>query len=415
MSEVAEEPVCAARDTRRAMSAAVACAIGTAFGYVPIVVQTFPLFLKPLAAEFGWTRSNVSALLIAGGMAAAVASPLAGRLVDRKGARAIVLPASILSAISVMLLSVPRGAPQVLYGMFVLLGFVQTACGPIPYNKVIAAWFSRRRGLALGLAIGGAMSFGNGLAPQLARVLIERLGWRQAYLVLGVIALSTVPILWAWLREPARTPAAPCAVAAVVYPPVARRFFASRNFWLTLAIVSCFWAAVSGLRAHLAALLTDRGHSTALAADTLSVWSVGAFLGHIVMGYALDRARRAQIAALFFTLTLLGFVVMTSTWSTVPALLGGAGLTGLGMGAEVTLAPYLVTRFFGLRSAAEIYAYISLCTGLAGAIGPYLMGLSFDVLHSYGPGLLAAGIALMACVVMALFFGPYQYAVGERS
>jgi predicted MFS family arabinose efflux permease len=409
MSEAAVEQAGVQRTTT-----ALACAVGTAFGFVPLIVQTFPMFLKPLAAQFGWARSEVAGLLIAAGVAGAVGSPIAGWLTDRLGARPVVLPGTILFGLGVLLLPLTAGAPWLLYGVFLLLGLMQTAAGPIPYNKVIAATFHRHRGMAIGLAVGGALSIGNGLAPQLARTLLEHLGWREAYGVLGLLALGIVPILWAWLREPPRTliQRRPIQGAASKTSTTRRQAFTSRNFWLTVAIVCCFWAAISGLRAHLAALLTDRGQSTALAANTLSIWSVGAFAGHIFMGYALDRARTARVAAWFFAITLAGFVLMVGPWSTPATILTGAALTGLGMGAEVTLAPYVVTRFFGLASTAEIYAYITVCTGLAGAIGPYLMGLSFDVLHSYGPGLLAACVALAACVLMCFFFGPYIHEGG---
>jgi MFS family permease len=220
----------------------------------------------------------------------------------------------------------------------------------------------------------------------------------------------------ALLREPTRerSTTAPTAsrTPAAIEGVTAAQALRTTDFWLIIAIVACFWLAISGFRVHVVALFTDRGQSELLASTALSVWSVGAFIGHIVIGYALDRAPTARIAIPFFVFTLAGFLLMV--YGTGSALtLTGAALIGLGMGAEVTLAPYLISRFFGMRATGEIYAYLTICTSIAGSAGPYFMGLSFDAFDSYRVGLHVAAVALTACIVLTALLGPYTYKRGK--
>lgn len=396
-----------------AWGAAFACAVGTMVSYTPIIVLTFPIFLKPISAEFGWGRATLSGVLLIAGIVGALASPFVGRAVDRWGARAVVLPGCLLFGLAVMSLSLIKQSPLLLYGIFIVLGIVHVAPGPIAYNKVVSAWFHERRGLALGIAIGAAMSIGNGSAPQIARLLIAEDGWRQTYVWLGLIVLCGFPVMWLLLREPARSTA---AMRHERKPAVDEEgmncsaVLRTANFWLIMGIVFFFWLAVNGFRVHIVALFTDRGRTSLLASSVLSVWSIGAFLGHIVIGYALDRVSTPRVTIPFFVCTLAGLLLLDYGAANI-AVFSGAALIGLGMGAEVTLAPYLIARFFGLRAAAEVYAYITICTGIAGAMGPYLMGLTFDAFHSYRIGLNFAALALAACIVMTALLSPYAYAV----
>jgi MFS family permease len=395
---------------RAAWGAAFACAVGTILSFPPIIVLTLPVLLKPISAEFGWGRATLSGALLVAGITGATISPLAGRAIDRWGARAVVLPGIVAFGLIVMSLAL-IGSSAAFYAAFALLGVAHVAAGQIPYNKVVSAWFNERRGLALGIAVGAALSIGNGLAPQVARFLSADIGWRQTYGVLGLtILLVGFPVMLAWLREPAGDASAPAAACTheAIEGVSARRALMTADFWLIIAIVACFWLAISGFRVHVVALFTDRGQSELLASTALSIWSVGAFLGHIVIGYALDRVATPRIAIPFFACTLAGFLLMDHGSGTALTL-SGAALIGLGMGAEVTLAPYLASRFFGMRATGEIYAYITICTSIAGSAGPYLMGLSFDAFTSYRTGLNAAAVALAACIVMTALLGPYVY------
>src|SRR5262245_4979801 len=241
-----------------AWGASFACAVGTILSFIPIIVLTIPVLLKPISAEFGWGRATLSGALLIAGITGAIAGPFAGRALDRWGARAIVLPGIVMFGVLVMSLAL-SGSPFTFYVVFALLGVAQAAAGQIPYNKVVAAWFNERRGLALGVAIGASMSIGNGLAPQVARILGAEVGWRQTYGALGLaILLIGFPVMLALLREPVRdratgVPTAARPAAATIEGASAGQALRTADFWLIIAIVACFWLAISGFRVHVVA------------------------------------------------------------------------------------------------------------------------------------------------------------------
>jgi cyanate permease len=88
----------------------------------------------------------------------------------------------------------------------------------------------------------------------------------------------------------------------------------------------------------------------------------------------------------------------------VPAACAGAGLIGLGMGAEADLMPYLISRYFGLRAFSELFGYVFSAYAVAGALGPWLMGQTFDRFHSYSAAVPVFGAAML---LSALLMPPY--------
>ena len=133
--------------------------VGSTFALVvcngPVVAFTFGLFLKPISQEFGWNRGAMSAASAVASLMIAITVPFAGILVDRWGARRILLPAIVLSSISVAAISLTSASLWVFVALYAIAGLVSVGNGPQPYAKTIAAWFDAQRGLALGVAMAG--------------------------------------------------------------------------------------------------------------------------------------------------------------------------------------------------------------------------------------------------------------------
>ena len=284
------------------------------------------------------------------------------------------------------------------YAIYILLGVVGNGTTQLCYARVISAWFDRRRGLALATMMAGVGAGAIGIPP-LATWLIEAYGWREAYLLLGasVFVLGMIPAAL-WLRE---TP--PDAELATLEKSLGlmagmRGAEAVRMpvFWFLLTGFFLFSVSVNGSVAHLIPILTDRGiasETAALAASTLGVLTL---CGRLLTGVLLDRFFGSRVAGNFFR--------NRGSWSGGPQPgarsrdgVLGAALIGLGMGAEADVMPYLISRYFGLASFSEIYGYAFTAYALAGALGPLLMGWSFDRFHSYSTVLL--------CLAAAMFTG----------
>ena len=368
----------------------------------PVVFFTFGVFLKPVSQEFGWNRGAISAAISVSYLMVALTVPLTGILIDRWGVRRVLLPSIVLFAISFAAISLTPASLPVFVALYAMVG-VSSAChGPPPYVKAIAAWFDRQRGLAMGIAMAGT-GIGVVLVPQLARILIEAFGWRIAYVgIAAVLLVVAIPSVALFLREPAEAPprrGMPPSEAPGL--SVREALTGSSRFWRLSAAVFLVGMVVNGTIAHLVPLLTDRGLSPALATSILSAVGFATIAGRVFTGYLADRFFAPYVAAGFFLLPCFGIYLLASGLKGIVPVISVVSL-GLALDCEVDMMGYLTSRYVGLKRFGELYGYVFALFITGTALGPYLMGVSFDTFHGYEPALLGFGLALViASVVVA--------------
>ena len=169
--------------------------------------------------------------------------------------------------------------------------------------------------------------------------------------------------------------------------------------------------SVQGCLVHTTAMLSDRGIPVQTAALGSSLVGAAVLLGRVGTGYLLDHLFAPRVAAIFFAGAALGTGLL---WlGTTPLAFAGAFLVGLGLGAEVDLIAYLVSRYFGLRDFGKVYSSAFAAFVLAGALGPLLMGSSFDRTGSYRGALIAFLAATLVAAVLMTRLGPYRYRAGQ--
>lgn len=396
----------------------LASGVGLAVHFGPIIVPTFGVFLKPLSQEFGWSRAQISLAFSLATLGLTVVVPFIGRLVDRFGARAVILPAMLLFGLSVLSLAFLSARLWHFYAIYLFMGVVGSGTTPVPYAKVISRWFDRKRGFALGLSV-AALAVGGSIMPSLAHALIDAMGWRDAYMFLGLIAMGiAIPVVGFLLKEtpqimglePDGEPARQAEVPPQHGQERGMSFQEARQtstFWLLIGAFFLVSVCFHGYIIHLVPLLTDRGLSAQSAALTASLAGGAALIGRVGIGYLLDRFFAPYVAVWFFCGFALGIFLL---WS---GAVGGAVfvavvLVGLGLGAELDVMPYAVSRYFGLRAFGEIYSYTFAVFTLGGVIGPVLMGVGFDATSSYSPVLVAFIIAALTAAGMMSRLGPYR-------
>jgi len=356
----------------------LASGVGLAMHYGPIIVPTFGVFLKPLSQEFGWSRAQISLAFSLSVLGVTLTVPFIGRLVDRFGARRVILPAVLLFGLSVLSLSFLSAHLWHFYVIYLLMGVAASGTTPVPYSKVISRWFDRRRGLALGLSV-AANALSASIMPSLAQALIAWVGWRQAYVLLGLMAMGVaIPVVGLLLKETPQLMGLKPDGEAVGQAEASER---------------------RGL---------EEGLSFHATWHTGTFWLlVGAFFLRIGVGYLLDLFFAPSVAVCFFCASTLGVSLL---WSGAGGDLAFVAvvLVGLGQGAELDVIPYLVSRYFGLRAFGEIYGYAFAVFTLGGVVGPLLMGMGFDATGSYRLALGVFALATLTAAGLMTRLGPYR-------
>ena len=384
----------------RVAAASSACVL---VSFASLFVYTFAIFLKPLAAEFGWSRQAVSTAFGIAALAVAACSPPLGWLLDRYPARRIVLPCMTVFGCAFASLALMTRHLWHLYAVFLILGVVGNGTAHLAYSRVLTTWFEERRGVAFSILLGGGAA-GAMILPPTAEALIHAVGWRAAFAILGAGVLAVGLPCGSCVRERPRasrcvaTPASGASVGEGVR---------SRAFWIIVAGLFLISVSQNGAITHLSALLTDRGISARSAAFAVSAMGGAILAGRLLTGWLLDRYFAPRVAVCLFGLSALGTFLLAGAHSLLMGA-GAAAVIGFGMGGEGDVTPYLLSRYFGLRSLSTLYGFTWTAYAIAGAAGPVIMGRAFDATGSYRALLLQLAAATLAAASLMLLLPRYD-------
>lgn len=376
--------------------------LGLIVGNVTILQFCTSVLMKPIMAEFGWSRTVPSAAVGLGSLFAAIATPFIGRLIDRRGIKPVTLTAIALFALATAAMAVAPGVAIVFLAMFSVVGLFSGGQAPLPYAKSIAAAFDRRRGLALGIAMTG-VGLGAALVPRLTQTYLEHFGWRGAFAAMGLtVFVIAFPAVALFLREPGTRAAGAHAPSSANLPGLeAREVLRSRSFWIMAFVFTCIPVVANGIIFHLIALLTDRAIPAERAVAVFAAIGPSLIVGRLLCGWLLDQFFGPYVAVAFIVLPAIGvLVLLTGVDPTLTTV--GAVLVGLGLGAEVDLIGYLQSRYFGLRAFGQVYGYLFAIFTVGTGIGPFVMGATFDAFGSYRPVLMAFFVVLVAAAIAML-------------
>ena len=392
-----------------------ASVLGLLVGNGPVMQFTFGTLMPAVSREFGWSRGTVSSAMVIGLWMTALATPVVGRLVDRFGIRVVVLPAIALFSLATISVAFVPASPVAFTALYALMGLGAAGQTPLIYAKAISARFDGQRGLALGIAMAG-VGLGASLVPQFAQASIRIIGWRGAYAALGALTfLLAFPAVSLFVGRPlpVRNDAGQLASNINAVGLTCREALWTSQFWLLAISFFIVSGTTGGIVSHLVPLLTDRGVSLQNATRMLSVAGLALIIGRLFAGYLLDRIHGPLVAATFFTAPILGIAALVSTSRPEAAALG-AILVGVGLGAEVDLIAFLLSRYFGMRAFGEIYGFFFAIFVLGAGLGPLAMGAWFDKAGSYTLMLVIFALALPLSIVLVLRLGAYRYPARHR-
>ena len=352
------------------------------------IINTFGVFLKPVSESMGWSRVTFSIILGVGALGMALGSPFVGRIIDAVGAGKTMLAGSMACGLGMA--AAGAGTKSLhFYLIFAVVGVGLAATTMIPVSLIIANWFERKRGMAMGLAFMGT-SVGGMMMNPVNTYLVQTFGWRKSYVVIGIATLIiTIPLIALIIRtrpsemglfpdgdEPSEEKTEQLAGHT---PGEARRtsafWFISTNMFLTSLMANA-------ILVHGIPFLTDIGHSEMVAAVVVGLSMGFMTLGKVGLGLCADRWGARRTFALSAVMTALGIVILMQA-SPLWVVILFAFVFGFPQGGPLTLSPMVAVDCHGLANFGAIFGLMTFFSILGAGIGPVIVGAMYDASGTY--------------------------------
>lgn len=402
------------------LSASTALMIGFALS-----AYALPVFYPELVGTFHWPRADVALGGSIKTLLVGLLAPLNGWIIDRKGAKAVLLAGVVTLAISLALLSGIASMWQY-FLVCVFLGAGGSWTHHFPTQLLVANWFAKKRGLAIGIltASGGV---GNILIPLISARLIKNYGWREALLILPILLI--VPFVTVALLARNRPQdmgllpdgdSEPAAAGPQLHPtgthPSTKSMhsthggrdssldwsvFKTTAFWILLGVFFfSAWAQFSVWQ-HLVLFFRDEGFSPTVAASLLSLFLAGSTAGRFFSGPFADKFSADTAVLLSIALAGLAMVALVAAHTNAGIYLCVI-LFGMGEGGTVTSRPLLVFQHYGASGVGKLYGVATAMMTIGAFIGPVLSGHIHDRTGSYNLAVLLALILTGVSVLLVI-------------
>ena len=378
-----------------------------------VIFYGFTAFVEPLVKEFGWSYTQVSFASSLRGVEMSILAPLVGFLVDRLGSRRLIFWGVITIGVGFGLLSLTQTL-WMFYAGFILIAFGGGGCTAVVLSQVVACWFQRDVGKALGVMTSGIGA--SGLMIPVIVWLIDALGWRTAMVVLGggmwVIGIPLSFVIRdtpeaCGLHPDGRAPVAPSATAKQKgVPEVSFREALKHRVFVFLAIAEGVrMMAVSAVIIHIMPYLSLLHISRTTAGLIAAATSVLSIVGRFGFGWLADFVDKRYIIAVCFAVMSLGLLALCrvdEAWAMLLFLV----LFPAGFGGGMVLRGVIVRDYFGRGAFGRLLGIVMGVSAVGGVIGPTLAGYAFDTQGSYLFIWIALAAAIALAAVLLLSMGP---------
>ena len=372
------------------------------------IMYSYSVVAVPMGLEFEASRLvmmlGVTLMTLCGG----IFSPWFGSLVDRWSLKGMMLLGAVGMSLGYIVLSFTTASWQVpvVYGMLMMLG--TNLLGPLTTSTLLARWFTKKRGMAMGIAAVGT-SVGGFIFPPLIQGLIDHFEWRVAlrYLGLGLFVVAVPAVLLVVNRPQDRglhadgEPMDPDFVAPNVAAVSFAELLKNRNFILIAVVMSLLFMTYTGVMSNMAPFAMGRGLSADEAALLISAIAVAGIVGKLIFGAVADKIDlRIGLAASMITVIVSMLVLISMTGYN--ALMLGAALLGLAAGGMLPVWGSILAVLFGAANYGRVMGMMNPLIMPLTLVGAPLAGFIFDIRGAYdGAFLLFAG---GLCIGLALLF-----------
>jgi sugar phosphate permease len=372
----------------------------------------FDPFLK---AEFKIDNNNLSLLKgrdAVGDIATAVLVLLSGILIDRYGSKKTMLFGALVLALAYFLYSKTNSMYQI-YGVHILLSMALVTAGTLSNIVLISNWFTKRRGLALGIILIGT-SLGGILVSKLPLVAyIQANGWRDAMVHLAILPLILFILVLLFVRK------TPAEIGLKAYgeegvsdgTPIEKTGMSYQDalktpmFWLIGVCAFLSFYSIIGISKNIILYLTEAGMNIKDAVSIFGVFFIFALIGKFIFSFLTDYINPFKIFTLCSTIMLIGSLGFSAMpISTLSYMLP---ILALGWGGIYTLLNIMMIKSFGLKALGKINGTISIMDSAGLALGPLVTAMIHDK-YNYQTGFMVISVCLLVSTVFSIGFRRFQ-------
>ena len=375
-------------------------------------LYSFGVFFRPVLMEFGWTSAAVSGAYSLCFLLLGFSGIVTGRITDIFGPRVIVIVCGIFFGLGYILMSQISAIWQfyLFYGVMVAIGISGSY---VPLVSTVARWFVKRRGMMIGIVSSG-VGIGTMIIPPLATRFILIYGWRNAYVIVGLMALVLIVLAAQFLkRDPSQVGQLPYGADEVKAGNLNleasglsfQQAVRTRQLWLLWITFLFAGYCIQAVLVHIVPHAIELGVSAATAATILV--AIGGFntAGRIIMGSAADRVGSKPtliISVILMSVALFWLVVAREMWMFYPF----AFLFGIPYGGFLALLSPVVVDIFGFRAQGVLLGFVHFGMTTGETIGPVMAGGLFDATGSYHPAFLIGASIIAVGLILTLMVRP---------
>jgi MFS family permease len=377
-----------AKPARMALNVLALCFTLSVFGRG--LGESFTVFLKPISESFGWDRAQVVSVYSLTALAGGLAAPLIGRLFDRSGPRSVYSLGLLLLGGAFLVAAHAQSLWQFRLSLGLCVGIGIAFIGNVPNSILLGRWFGPRLPTAMAILY-SATGAGVLMLLPASQLLIDHVGWRDAYQIFGIAALALlVPLLllpWRLFSTGsphlARTAAADRSDEGWTLPSAMRH----HAFW---ALFSTFFFTAIGMYAiapQVVAYLIDAGFPPLQAATAWGFSGIVLLFGMLGVSWLDGIIGRRPSVLLSYAVSIAGIVMLwlLQWYPNFWLLTGFVVCFGSMIGSRGPLLSATAMKIFRGKRLGTIYGTISIGSGLGSALGSWGGGLIHDLSNSYSP------------------------------
>jgi MFS family permease len=382
------------------------------------VNYSYGVFFLPIVNEFGWSRGLAAVVVLVAGISYAITMPITGILADRYGYKWVLTISTGFLALGMVLSSQIENLWQLYIFNGLLIGLSISASFAIPVS-LVALWFTRRQGLAVGAATLG-VSLGTAVIPLLITYLISAVGWRLTFLLAGIaVAVICIPSAL-MMRSPTAAERQELSTdAGNNASPLRTRIpddgldaglsvseaLRTHQFWMLFLVFLFFLLSLGLVMLHVVPYAIDSGMTPVQAATLLTLIGIFGIGGRLISGLVSDRLGIKPVIVFCLLVLALGTVWIAfhkDAWT----FYSFACIYGVVYSGFVTMMVRIARHVFGAKALGSIFGALMVSDGIGFGVGPWLAGYVFDVTGSYQASFIAVTCGLVAAAVLTIIIKP---------